>query len=149
MQPHDSTPARPNVLSDFAELSGKVLAVSYPVLALSTGVRAIFQLFFKEGITDNLPPLLSALAATCYLLATIGFVVRQRWAWQLSVGVLAFETLMTLVVGTLSITHPALIGRTVWRWYGADYAFFPLFQPLLGLAWLFRGDTLRAYGVRR
>ena len=44
---------------------------------------------------------------------------------------------------------PTLIGRTVWRAFGADYLFFPLFQPLLGLAWLFRDETLQAYGIRR
>jgi hypothetical protein len=63
--------------------------------------------------------------------------------------VLAFETLMTGIVGTLSFLYPDLIGRTVWRHFGADYGFFPLFQPLLGLAWLFRNETLRAYGIRR
>ncbi|MCB0131248.1 MAG: hypothetical protein KDD78_10375, partial [Caldilineaceae bacterium] len=30
---------------------GYILAVSYPVLALSTGTRALYQLFFKEGVT--------------------------------------------------------------------------------------------------
>lgn len=142
------TPSRPDVLSDFARISGRVLAISYPVLALSTGVRAVYQLFFKAGVTERLPSTLSAVAALCYLLATVGFVVRRRWAWRLSVGVLAFESAMTLVVGTLSLIEPELVGRTVWRWYGADYAFFPLFQPLLGLLWLFRDDTLRAYGLR-
>lgn len=136
-----------DTLSEFARVSGRVLAISYPVLALSTGVRAIFQLFFKEGVVDRLPPTLSAVAALSYLLATVGFVYRRRWAWQMSVGVLLFETLMTLAVGTLSLLYPELIGRTVWRQFGADYAFFPLFQPLLGLAWLFRAETRAAYGV--
>lgn len=134
-------------LSEFARVSGRILAVSYPVLALSTGVRAIFQLFFKTGVVNLLPPLLSAVAATLYLLATLGFVYRRRWAWKLSVGVLLFESLMTLAVGTLSFLYPDLIGRTVWRHFGADYAFFPLFQPLLGLAWLYRAETRAAYDV--
>ena len=67
-----------SALSEFARVSGRVLAVSYPVLALSTGVRAIFQLFFKEGVTELLPPLLSGLAALLYLLATVGFLVRVK-----------------------------------------------------------------------
>ncbi|MGH2543651.1 MAG: hypothetical protein ACRDIB_12670 [Ardenticatenaceae bacterium] len=139
---------RPNVLSDFAKISGRILAVSYPVLALSTGVRAIYQLFFKEGVTYLLPPALSAAAAIFYLLATVGFVYRRGWAWRLSVAVLGFEMLMVLLVGALSLIYPDVIGRTVWRHFGADYGFFPLFQPLLGLAWLFRHETLRAYGIR-
>jgi hypothetical protein len=94
-------------------------------------------------------PALSALAATLYLVAAIGFAVRKRPAWIVSVSSLSLETLLTLVVGTLS--WPSLygdfIGGTVWRLYGQDYGFFPLFQPLLGLVWLFWPTTLQAYGI--
>lgn len=135
-------------MSGFIRAAGNILAVSYPVLALSTGFRAVYQLFFKEGVTDYLPPALSGVAALCYLVATIGFAYRSRWSWRVSVGVLAFETLMTFIIGTLSFTMPDVIGHTVWRHFGADYGFFPLVQPLLGLAWLFHPETLRAYGIR-
>ena len=136
-----------NGLSGFISAAGVILAVSYPVLALSTGARAIYQLFLKEGVTNYLPVYLSLVAAVCYLLATVGFAVRRRWAWKLSVGVLAFESLMTLVVGTLSFIIPDTIGSTVWRHFGADYGFFPLIQPLLGLAWLFHPVTLAGYEI--
>lgn len=136
-----------NGMSGFISAAGVILAVSYPVLALSTGVRAIYQLFVKEGVTNYLPVYLSAVAAICYLLATVGFAVRRRWAWKLSVGVLVFESLMTLVVGSLSFIIPAVIGSTVWRHFGADYGFFPLIQPLLGLAWLFHPETLHLYDI--
>ena len=129
--------------------AGYVLAVSYPILALSTGVRAIYQLFFKADVVNYVPVYLSALAALCYLTATIGFAYRRRWSWWLSVGALGFETAMTLIVGTLSFTHPDLIGSTVWRHFGEDYGYFPLFQPLLGLIWLFWPLTMENYGVRR
>lgn len=141
-------PTAPTPMSKTVSVIGYVLAVSYPVLALSTGVRSLYQLFFKEGVTDVLPPALSGLAAVCYLLATIGFAYRRQWAWRLSVGVLAFETAMTLLIGTLSLVQPDLIGRTVWTRFGLDYGFFPFFQPILGLVWLFWPETLRAYGIR-
>lgn len=143
--PTSAQPVGP--LSDFTYTAGIILGLSYPVLALSTGARAVYQLLFKPGVTDYLPPALSALAATCYLVGTIGFAVRRKWAWRLSVGSLGFETLMTFIVGSLSFILPEVIGRTVWRHFGADYGFFPLFQPLLGLAWLFSPQILRAYGV--
>lgn len=127
----------------FITISGTVLAISYPLLALSTGVRAIYQAFSIGGIG----PTLSGVAALCYLTAAIGFAYRRRWAWQLSLAVLAFETGMTLLVGTLSFVYPELIGRTVWRHFGADYGYFPLFQPLIGLAWLIWPETRRAYGL--
>ena len=135
--------------ANVASPAGYILAISYPVLALSTGVRALYQLFFKAGVTDYWPPTMSGIAALCYLLATIGFAYRRRWAWWLSVGVLGLETLLTLLVGTWSYIDPAQIGSTVWRHFGADYGYFPLFQPILGLLWLFWPVTMRVYGIQR
>jgi len=157
--PPPATPEAPaaGALPAAASAAGYVLAVSYPVLAFSTGGRAVYQLFFKEGgllFTGDsrayLGPLLSAVACACYLLAAIGFAYRHRWAWWLSVYALGFETAMVLAVGTLTLPAFATaeaIGSTVWRLYGADYGFFPLFQPLLGLLWLFWPVTLKAYGI--
>lgn len=128
---------------------GYILAVSYPVLALSTGARALYQLFVREDITHYLPVIMSGVAALCYLIATIGFVYRRRWTWWLSVVVLAIETTLSLVVGIWSFIDPVLIGHTVWRHFGADYGYFPFFQPMLGLIWLLWPNTLRAYGIRQ
>ena len=140
---------RVDLKHDLLSAIGYILGVSYPVLALSTGVRALFQLFFKAGVTDYVGPSLSAVAALCYLTATLGVVHRRRWTWYTSVVSLCFEMAMVLLIGTLSTIYPDLIGHTVWRNFGADYGFFPLFQPLLGLLWLFWPQTLRAYGIRR
>lgn len=133
--------------SDFIKVSGAILALSYPILALSTGVRSLYQLLLKEGVTDYFGPAMSGVAALCYLLAAVGFGVRRRWGWWLSVGVLGIETFLTLLVGTLSLIYPEMIGGTVWRAYGADYGYFPLVQPLIGLAWLIWPETRRAYGI--
>jgi len=149
-QKETSTPE--NGLSGFIRAAGTILAISYPVLALSTGFRAVYQLvLLSTGARTGpyLPSLLSAVAALCYLTATIGFTVRQKWAWRLSVGVLGFETAMTLIIGTLGFIYPEVIGHTVWRAYGADYGFFPLIQPILGLAWLMHPTTLQAYSLKQ
>ncbi|RDI96157.1 hypothetical protein DV704_04390 [Meiothermus sp. QL-1] len=116
---------------------GQVLAVSYPLLALAAGARSVYQLFFKPGVTDYLPPLLSAVAASVYLVATVAFVIRRPWAWWVSVVALSFELVGVLGVGTLSLLMPQVIGRTVWHEFGIDYGFLPLVQPILGLIWLF------------
>lgn len=145
-QPSQALPE--DVRSPFIRRAGTILAISYPVLALSTGFRAVYQLFLKEGVASYTGPTLSAIAALCYLTATIGFAYRRRWAWWLSVSVLGFESLMTLIIGTLSLINPELVGSTVWRLFGIDYGFFPLIQPLLGLAWLFHAETLQSYGIR-
>ena len=136
-----------NALSGFIQAAGVILAISYPVLALSAGVRAFYQLFLKDGMTNYLPAILSGVAAILYLLASLGFIIRKRWAWRLSVSILTFELAMVLLVGTLSLFFPDAIGRTVWGHFGADYAYFPLIQPLLGLAWLLNRQTRITYGI--
>jgi len=134
--------------SRFIKGAGVVLAVSYPVLAISTFFRGAYQLFLKEGDINPVGPILTLTASLLYFLATFGFAIRRRWAWYLSVTVLGIETAFTLVVGILSILYPEMIGSTVWRYFGIDYAFFPLIQPLIGLAWLLYPETMQAYGIR-
>ena len=145
-----STAAKSNNGNSAAELIstiGYILAVSYPVLALSTGVRAIYQLL-NPATTYYFPPAMSGVAALCYLVATIGFAYRRKWSWWLSVAVLGLETSLTLIIGIWSFVDPAFIGHTVWRHFGADYGYFPFFQPILGLVWLIWPETLRQYGFR-
>lgn len=153
MRPEETTRQRSSeagtTLSTFASTTGKILGISYPVLALSTGARALYQLFLKEGVTNYLAPSLTAVAAAVYLIAAVGFTVQKKWAWWVSLIALAFETLMVLLVGTLSLVIPDVIGSTAWGHFGADYAFFPLIQPVLGLIWLLHPQTRRAYQIRK
>ena len=118
------------------EAIGYILAVSYPLLAFSAAGRSVYQLFFKAGISLETGPLLSAFAGLCYLLAAFGFAYRRPWTWVLSLTVLAVESFGTILVGTMSVIAPDLVGRSVWRLYGVDFAFFPLVQPFLGIVWL-------------
>ena len=72
-QPPSARPATPEAetdgawepgLSRIASWSGYVLAVSYPILALSTGARAGYQLFLKEDVSTYVGPWTSAIAAS-------------------------------------------------------------------------------------
>lgn len=144
-------------LSSLAEAAGRALALSYPLLAFSTGGRAVYQLFFKAGGLIHAPdmaawlgPALSMVACLVYLLATVGFAVRRRGAWWVSVAALAFETAAVLAVGWITVQGgPAAerIGHTAWGHFGRDYGYFPLVQPLLGLFWLLWPATRAAYGI--
>jgi hypothetical protein len=126
---------------------GYILGFSYPLLALSTGARGLYRLFFKPGVTNHLGPALSVLAALVYLIAAVGFFRRTpRW-WRIAVAALTFEALLVLVVGTLSIVVPDLTGSTALEYFGRDYGFFPLIQPFLGLIWLLWPPTREAYGI--
>lgn len=146
MSTPDNTDPLRNLIADLITPIGYLLGLSYPVLALSTGVRGVYQLFFRADLND-LGPALSVLAAGLYLTATTGFFVRKKWAWRLSITMLGIETVFTLAIGTLSFIYPDLIGSTAWRAFGQDYGYFPLFQPLLGLVWLWWPDTRRSYGL--
>ena len=129
-------------------LIGYILGISYPLLALSTGARGLYQLFLRDDLA-KLGPALSVVTALLYLVAAIGFFKRTpRW-WRISVGALTVETLFVLVVGTLSFVFPDILGHTAWRHFGQDYGFFPLFQPLLGLIYLLWKPTRVAFGVIR
>ena len=139
--------SRSNAPAELISTIGYILAVSYPVLALSTGVRALYQLL-SPATVYYFPPIMSGVAGLCYLVATVGFAYRRKWSWWLSVAVLGLETTLTLIIGIWSYVDPALIGRTVWRHFGADYGFFPLFQPVLGLVWLIWPETRRQYGFK-
>ena len=86
-------------MSNFVSVAGYVLAISYPVLALSTGVRALYQIFARADISNKLGPGLTAVAAALYLVAAVGFVLRKKWAWQMSVGALTIETLGVIASG--------------------------------------------------
>jgi hypothetical protein len=141
------TTAQPASLSQVMVIFGYIIAITYPLLALSTGVRAVFQLYFRPDITDKLGPALTALAALIYLVAAVGFVVRQKWAWQMSVVTLVIELIAVVVIGLLSFVMVAAFEHTSWRYFGLDYGFIPLIQPFLGLAWLLWPQTRKVYGI--
>jgi hypothetical protein len=140
-----STPHAASPLGRVATAAGLVLAISYPVLAVSIGVRAVYQLCCRPDILSPVGPLLSLVAALVYAVAAVGFARRTQRAWKVSVAALSFELAMVLVVGTITLLRWDLIQHSAWRLFGLDYGFFPLAQPLLGLLWLFWPSTRAAY----
>ena len=64
-----------STFSNFIVAAGVILAVSYPVLAISTGFRAAFQLIEQEPTNS---PWLTMVAALCYTVATVGFAKQPR-----------------------------------------------------------------------
>lgn len=95
-------------------LIGYILGISYPLLALSTGARGLYQFFLRDDLT-KLGPALSVLTAVLYLIAAVGFFKRTTHWWRISVYTLGIETALTLVVGTLRFIIPDVIGSTAWR----------------------------------
>lgn len=121
---------------------GRVLVAVYAVLAIAATGRSVFQIIdrFSEA---PLAFLLSALAGVIYIVATIALAARLR---TLALVTISIELVGVLVVGTLSLVAPALLGlnsldpfgreSTVWSAYGAGYLLVPLVLPVLGLLYL-------------
>ena len=151
MSNHETPQPNDDDMPGWLYAAGVILTIAYPVLAFSIGFRAVYRLGFKEDVSNYLPPALSLLTALFYLVATIGFAKKVKWAWRLSILSLGLETLFTLVVGGLSLApeFSELIGRTAWRAFGADYGYLPLLQPIIGLIWLLHPATRRAYQVEK
>jgi hypothetical protein len=121
---------------------GRLLVAVYAILAIAALGRSGFQIidrFDEAPIAFSL----SAVAAIVYVLATLSLAFGwDRLAWV----TITFELVGVLVVGTLSIAAPAVLGlddanpfgreATVWSAYGAGYLFIPLALPILGILWL-------------
>ncbi|MFT4283475.1 MAG: hypothetical protein QM598_01410 [Protaetiibacter sp.] len=121
---------------------GRVLVAVYAILAIAALGRSIFQIvdrFEEAPIAFSL----SAVAAVVYVLATVALAAGwDRLAWI----TISFELAGVLLVGTLSVAAPQLLGlddanpfgreATVWSAFGAGYLFVPLVLPVLGILWL-------------
>ncbi|MBN9141769.1 MAG: hypothetical protein J0H23_13180 [Micrococcales bacterium] len=121
---------------------GRVLVAVYAILAIAALGRSIFQIvdrFEEAPIAFSL----SAVAAVVYVLATVALAAGwDRLAWV----TISFELAGVLLVGTLSVAAPQLLGlddanpfgreATVWSAFGAGYLFVPLVLPVLGILWL-------------
>ena len=133
--------------NESTEGPGRLLSALYALFALAAGARALYQITTKWAEAP-LAYGLSALAALVYLVACAGLLRRGPAAWRLAVGACAVELAGVLLVGALSLARPALFpDATVWSGFGAGYGFIPLALPALGLAWLLRPSTRRAYSV--
>jgi hypothetical protein len=125
----------------------RVLIFVYGILAISAGVRAIYQVSTKWSQAP-LAYTLSTAAALIYGVACVGFGRRSPTAWRVTLGVCSFELLGVLLVGLLTLIEPAWFpAATVWSKFGIGYGFAPLILPLACLWWLSRPRTRAAYGV--
>jgi cytochrome bd-type quinol oxidase subunit 2 len=128
---------------------GRVLVAVYAILAIAATGRSVFQIIdrFAEAPVAFL---LSAFAGVIYIVATIALGARLR---RLALITITIELVGVLVVGTLSLVAPALLGlnsldpfgreSTVWSAYGAGYLLVPLVLPVLGLLYLRRHGAAR------
>jgi hypothetical protein len=124
---------------------GRLLVVVYGVLALAATGRSLIQIVERF---DEAPVAftLSAVSALVYIVATVALVVPGRGWYRLAWGTISFELAGVIVVGSLSVFAPSVLGltsidpfgrqSTVWSAYGMGYLFIPLVLPILGMLWL-------------
>ena len=132
---------------------GRLLVAVYAILAIAATGRSVYQIInrFSEA---PLAFSLSAAAGAIYLIATIALAARRR---QLALVTISIELIGVLVVGTLSVLAPGVLGlhsldpfgrtATVWSAYGAGYLLVPLVLPILGLLYLRRRAAPAAVGA--
>jgi hypothetical protein len=129
---------------------GRILVAVYAVLAVAATGRSVFQIidrFDEAPIAFSL----SALAAVVYIVATLALALRWTTIAWVTIG---FELAGVLVIGTVSVLAPGLLGldsvdpfgreATVWSAYGAGYLCIPLVLPVIGLLYLWRGRRTTA-----
>ncbi|SDH25031.1 hypothetical protein SAMN04515691_2545 [Leifsonia sp. 98AMF] len=124
---------------------GRVLVFVYGVLALAATGRSVFQIidrFHEAPVAFTL----SGLAAVVYIVATVALIAPGRVWYRVAWVTISFELAGVLIIGTLSLFAPAVLGlhdidpfgrdATVWSVYGMGYLFIPLVLPVLGMLWL-------------
>lgn len=126
---------------------GRVLIVVYAILALAATGRSVTQILERFGEAP-LAYSLSALSGVVYIVATVALIARGPVWYRVAWVTICFELAGVLVVGTLSVVAPAVLGlhsidpfgrtSTVWSAYGLGYLCVPLVLPVLGLLWLYR-----------
>jgi hypothetical protein len=143
-----SATARPISKTRAASGVGRVLVAVYAILAIAATGRSVFQIIdrFEEA---PIAFSLSALAAVVYIVATVALALGWR---RVALLTICFELAGVLVIGTVSVVAPALLGlesldpfgreATVWSAYGAGYLLVPLLLPVLGLLWLRRSRAV-------
>jgi hypothetical protein len=126
---------------------GRLLIVVYGILALAATGRSVFQIIdrFREA---PIAFTLSAVAALVYIVATVALAVPGVGWYRMAWVTISFELAGVLIVGTVSLLAPAVLGltsidpfgrqATVWSVYGMGYLLVPLVLPVLGMLWLVR-----------
>jgi hypothetical protein len=129
---------------------GRVLVAVYAILAIAATGRSVFQIIDRFGEAP-VAFTLSAFSGVVYIVATIALGARlRRLAWI----TISIELAGVLIVGTLSLLAPAVLGlhsidpfgrdSTVWSAFGAGYLLIPLVLPVLGLLYLRRSGLAAA-----
>lgn len=124
---------------------GRVLVIVYGILALAATGRSVFQIIDRFGEAP-IAFSLSALSAVVYIVATIALIAPGRGWYRVAWSTISFELAGVIVVGTLTVFAPSVLGlhevdafgrdSTVWSIYGMGYLFIPLVLPVLGMTWL-------------
>ena len=126
---------------------GRVLVAVYGILALAATGRTAVQIIERYDVAP-VAFTLSGLSALVYIVATISLIAPGCAWYRVAWIAITFELVGVLVIGTITLVAPDLLGTgtgnpfgrtsTVWTLFGAGYLFIPLVLPILGLWWLAR-----------
>ena len=126
---------------------GYILGISYPLLALSTGARGIYQIIFRDDL-PKLGPALTIFSSLLYLIASVGFFKRSRRAWRVSVTALSLISFVPLLV----LGEPAILSENAMSVLGESMAegTDALLTQTYTLVWIIPAAIIAVgYGLRR
>ncbi len=117
---------------------GRLLIAVYLLFAIAATSRAGLQIATKFDQAP-LAYLLSALAATVYIVAAVGLARAGHAGRRVALACCTVELVGVVGVGAFSLARPDLFpDETVWSGFGSGYGYIPLVLPILGLAWLWK-----------
>jgi hypothetical protein len=123
------------------------LGIVYGLWAFSALGRSSWEYMFKQNVQTYMPAHLSTFVGVLYIFIIVGLRKRTpRW-WRITLALLAVELAGVLIVGTIDVLWHPFPYATVWSTYGIGYFFMPLLLPFIGLWWMLRRETRKAYGV--
>ncbi|ABP56103.1 hypothetical protein [Salinispora tropica] len=117
---------------------GRLLIAVYLLFAIAATSRAGLQIATRFE-TAPMAYLLSAFAATVYIVAAVGLGRAGRTGRLIALACCTVELVGVVGVGAASQARPELFpDETVWSGFGSGYGYIPLVLPVLGLLWLWR-----------
>jgi hypothetical protein len=124
-----------------------VLGFFYALWAFSALGRSSWEYAFKQNVPTYVPAHLSTFVGVLYIFIIVGLRKRTPGWWWITLALLTVELAGVLIVGTVDVIWRPFPYATVWSNYGIGYFFMPLVLPFVGLWWVLRRQTRRAYGV--
>lgn len=133
---------------------GRLLMAVFWIFGVVTTILTVLSLLRSTTVPVG-SRLVGFLAAVVYVLVAVGITHNGRRMRMLAWAGLIVELMGPIITGLLAIGASLPPGSTVSPWtdFGANYWFFPIVLPIIGIIWMWYSDPRRivelAEGIER